>query len=157
VTGVQTCALPILFTSCFDQYGHHQVFKIILEKTAVHLLSCLQFLFFNAWSPLCACAFQVTGCSSCCVVLCVFFTWNTHAHKGDHTLKINNRSHDKRSTAVSSTIILTPDDDHIGRNMKWTLSKSWKIHDVQNFEKTFNKFYIKTCCTWDGGISNIWY
>jgi hypothetical protein len=28
----------------------------------------------NIWSPLGACVLQVTGCSACCVVLCVFFT-----------------------------------------------------------------------------------
>jgi hypothetical protein len=33
-------------------------------------------------------------------------TWNTHAHRGNHTFKIYNRSHDERCTAVSSTIIL---------------------------------------------------
>jgi hypothetical protein len=32
--------------------------------------------------------------------------WNTQVHKWDHTLKINNRSHNNRSTVVSSTIIL---------------------------------------------------
>jgi hypothetical protein len=75
------------FTSCFDQYGHHQVFKIVVEETALLLLSWLGILFFNVWSPLYTCVFQAMGCSSCCVVLCVFFTRNTHAHRVDHTLK----------------------------------------------------------------------
>jgi hypothetical protein len=33
-------------------------------------------------------------------------TWNTQAQRSDHTLKINNRNHDNRSTALSSTVIL---------------------------------------------------
>jgi hypothetical protein len=35
---------------------------------------CIVVLVINIWSPLYACVFEVAGCSSCCVMLSVFFT-----------------------------------------------------------------------------------
>jgi hypothetical protein len=39
------------------------------------------------WSPLCACVFGVTNCSSCCVMLCVF----TKSYPRSHSVQIRTR------------------------------------------------------------------
>jgi hypothetical protein len=63
----------IFLITCFDQYNHHQVFKIITEEPAVLLLLWLWLLIYGPlyahvyskwrviWSSLCACVIEVSG------------------------------------------------------------------------------------------------
>jgi hypothetical protein len=54
-----------IFTTCFDQYGHHQELKVMDDETVVLLRWCL---FVNVWFSQCACVCSFLLCSTPCLV-----------------------------------------------------------------------------------------
>jgi hypothetical protein len=57
----------------------YYMFRLIWSSSCVYnyswgncCASVIMALVINVWSPLCACVLEVMGCSSCCVMLCLF-------------------------------------------------------------------------------------